>query len=178
MPRGLLVRLVAHIDRLAFRTGSCVEIRDRLTHVQSGTQDLLNTLKVGLAGVRWSCQEDRTNAESQLADFWDKLRSAPNELAVATKDQVDFEFSFNLKAQQHAGVTHEYGKAAKECCNEQFDSKSEICAEIEDRFRCVQSGVQSSLNALTADRAERQRSRQEGRTMMESQLERHKPHWR
>ena len=101
------MRFVAHIDRLTLRTSSCVEIRDRLTHVQPGTQDPLNTLKVGLAGVRWSCQEDRTSAESQLADFWDKWRSAPNELAVVTKDQLDFEFSFHLKAQRRAGVTHE-----------------------------------------------------------------------
>jgi len=108
--------------------GSCAKIRDRFLLIQAGIQDLLTTIKHELAELQRTCLEDRTNMEAQIANLGEKLRVAQTELAQATKDQVDSESSSNLKAQQHTEISHEYGVTMKECCDNQNDLKSEICA--------------------------------------------------
>jgi hypothetical protein len=95
--------------------GSCTKIRDRFLNIQAGILDLLTKLKEELAELQRSCEEDRVNMEAQIANLGEKLRGAQEDLAVATKDQVEAESSSNLKATQHAEITHEYGVTMKEC---------------------------------------------------------------
>jgi len=108
--------------------GSCVKIRDRFLNIQAGIRDMLNMLKKELMELQRSCMEDRVIMESQVANLGEKLRTGQTDLATATTDQVSSESSSNLKAQQHTEVSHEYGTTMRECCDEQNNLKSEICA--------------------------------------------------
>jgi len=108
--------------------GSCVKIRDRFLNIQAGIQDMLSKLKFDLMTLQKGCLEDKTIMEAQVANLGEKLRVSQTGLAIATKDQVESESSSNLKAQQHTEVSAEYGTTMKECCDEQNDLKSEICA--------------------------------------------------
>merc|ERR1719215_2117036 len=108
--------------------GSCPKIRDRFLNIQAGIMDMLTKLKNELAELQRTCEEDRVNMEAQIANLGEKLRGAQEDLAVSTKGQVDSESSSNLKATQHEELTHEYGTTMKDCCDEQNELKSEICA--------------------------------------------------
>mmetsp|Transcript_145458 Transcript_145458/g.466159 ORF Transcript_145458/g.466159 Transcript_145458/m.466159 type:complete len:877 (+) Transcript_145458:72-2702(+) len=108
--------------------GSCVKIRDRFLGIAAGIQDMFTKLQGELMELQAGCLEDKTIMEAQIANLGEKLRVSQTELATATKDQVDSESSSNLKAQQHTEVSNEYGTTMKECCDNQNDLKSEICA--------------------------------------------------
>jgi len=108
--------------------GSCPKVRDRFLYIEAGIQDMLEQLKDDLAELLKNCEDNRLVMEDQIANLGEKLRSAQTDLGVSTKDQVDSESSSNLKGQQHGQVTHEFGKTMNECCNEQNNLKSEICA--------------------------------------------------
>jgi hypothetical protein len=108
--------------------GSCPKVRDRFLYIGAGVQDMLEQLKGDLSELLHNCEDQRLVMEDQIANLGEKLRSAQTDLGISTKDQVDSESSSNLKAEQHAEVTHEYGKTMNECCNEQNNLKSEICA--------------------------------------------------
>jgi len=128
MPEATIPYDCIPTNKCTLGKGSCVKIRDRFLNIQAGIQDMLNTLKSDLETLQTGCLRDKTIMEAQLANLGEKLRISSTDLATATKDQVDSESSSNLKAQQHTEVSAEYGTTMKECCDEQNDLKSEICA--------------------------------------------------
>jgi len=108
--------------------GSCTKIRDRFLYIEAGIEDMLGQLKDDLTEHLKSCEDNRVTMEDQLANLGEKLRNSQTDLGIATKDQVDSESSSNLKGQQHTEITGEYDKTMLECCNEENELKSEICA--------------------------------------------------
>jgi len=108
--------------------GSCTKIRDRFLYIQSGIQDMYSKLKSELEQLIAMCNEVRIQKENQIADLNDQKRDAQTDLASATKDQVSSESSSNTIAAQHVALKAEYIKTMKECCDEQNDLKSEMCA--------------------------------------------------
>merc|ERR1719162_485769 len=66
--------------------------------------------------------------EAQITDLNNDLSSAQTNLAEGTTEQVESEKSSHLTSAQHSLKKDEYGSTMKECCDEQNDLKSEICA--------------------------------------------------
>mmetsp|Transcript_36328 Transcript_36328/g.78626 ORF Transcript_36328/g.78626 Transcript_36328/m.78626 type:complete len:861 (-) Transcript_36328:298-2880(-) len=108
--------------------GSCVKIRDRFLYVQAGIQDMLEKLQGDLKDSIDSCGKVRVEKKSHIADLNDQQRNAQTQLATSTKDQVSSESSSNTIAEEHSTLKAEYAKKMKECCDEQNDLKSEMCA--------------------------------------------------
>merc|ERR1719469_1196126 len=64
----------------------------------------------------------------QMGKLNNDLSSAQTDLADGTKEQVEAEMSAQLTSGQHSKKKDEFGTTMKDCCQEQNDLRSEICA--------------------------------------------------
>lgn len=115
-------------DKCTLGKGSCTAIRDRFLNIQAGIQDLHSDLTEELTNKVKSCDTEKETMETQLGNLNNDLSTAQGELADATKEQVEAELSSHLTSKQHTKKKTEYGSTMKDCCQEQNDLKSEICA--------------------------------------------------
>jgi len=108
--------------------GSCGRLRDRFLLVEGGIGDRLDELTGALSKLEHYCERTDASLVTQIASLGDELREAQTKLADSTKMQIDAESQAALRGRQHAELKREFTKTMTQCCSEQNEARSEICA--------------------------------------------------
>jgi len=113
--------------------GSCNRLKDRFLLVKGGIEDRLDELTTRLRKLEHYCEQTDASLVGQLASMSDRLREAQTCLAESTKDQIDSENQAAQRGRQHSALKKEYTSTLTQCCADQNEARSEICALVKIR---------------------------------------------
>merc|ERR1712050_777903 len=83
---------------------------------------------MGIRSKQNFCKEQDLSFVAQIDALNDRLAEERTNLATGTENQNQAETGSHQKSQQHETTAAEYTTSMQECCTNQNNQKSEICA--------------------------------------------------
>merc|ERR1719277_2013712 len=106
----------------------CQVIKDRFLLVQTQIEEKKDDLEEEKRKKYEYCRNEEKSMSEQIASMEERVGEARTALAEGTEAQNLAETSSHTQAEQHAKSAKEYTRTMKECCTNQNNAKSEICA--------------------------------------------------
>merc|ERR1719476_773289 len=107
---------------------NCQVIKDRFLLVQTEIVEKATELEQEEKQKIEYCTNEEKAMSDQLASMEATVATERTNLATATEEQNTAETSSHEVAEQHKTSAKEYARTVKECCTNQNNAKSELCA--------------------------------------------------
>jgi len=106
----------------------CGKLRDRFLNIQAGIEEKKDELSEKLVELEHFCEETRISFEAQIETMQTNLRDEETALAASTKQQVTAESQSHRTGKQFQKLEKEYHQERHQCCVNQNNFLSEVCA--------------------------------------------------
>merc|ERR1719277_273446 len=107
---------------------NCAKLRGRFLNVATGLMDRRDELKESIGSRQSFCAAQAARYKEQIESMNTKLRDSQARLAECTEEQNQAELNSHQNAGQLEVTSTEYTNTMTQCCDNQNEAKSQLCA--------------------------------------------------
>merc|ERR1719277_702465 len=107
---------------------NCDKLRGRFLNIATGLEDRREELLEAIGSKHFFCEMQTARYKEEIENMNEKLRDSQAKLAECTEDQNQAELNAHHNAAQLELTSTEYTKTMTQCCDNQNEQKSQLCA--------------------------------------------------